>query len=355
MSKHFFDKYFFIGLLATMLAAPVAAQNTRRDRKKPKTELPTNDSIPKQTLTHSTPVPGVQPPPRPKRSNFLVGHIDDSYELGIGAFVNMTTNDLRAIFAPNVAVKPFVRFYDKYTIGVHANAIVQNYADANFSPIVNEMYLTTTTQTKIGKFDIRIGRIAAIKYPYDFIQSVPLENLLLHRFYFDSRRYLPRAVIVKYTSKETSVGIGYGEDTEGFGFTGNGCAIMTIEQNIGENFQIGGFLLHNYNQSFGDIYATYQPTNNDVILLELLDLGGQATFYGIYRHTLKNEDAAFLINGFVQSNDGMAGADMTFQHIKSGTYVSAGAHYHTPFNSKNGWVPFVQTGINKTIFPNKTR
>ncbi|MBQ6736187.1 MAG: hypothetical protein IJQ90_01735 [Alphaproteobacteria bacterium] len=352
------SKYFFVFLLSAMLAGPVAAQNIRRDKKKAKTELPTNDSIPKQTLTHSTPIPGIQPPPRPKRPKFLVGHVDDSYQLNVGSFVNMTTDDLRSVFAPNVTIKPFVRFFDKYTIGAYANVIVQNYATKEFSAITNYAYLDMAAQTKIGKINIKIGKVPVINYPNYFAESVPLGNFLLHRIHLDSRRFVPRAIIASYTGQEMSFGIGYGENTDGFGFMGDGYLIMFFEQKILDNFQMGGFVLDERRQSFGDVYIAYQPTQRDAILLQLLDFGAQPTFYGLYRHTLKNEDAAFSINGFTQSKDGVRGADIAFQHIKSGTYVSAGAHYRDPLMNPQEsaqWTPFIQVGINKTLFPKKVR
>lgn len=357
MKKHFPGKYFLVGLLTTILAGPVAAQNARRDKKKPKTELTANDTT--KTLTHTTPVPGVQPHPKPKHPKVIVGHVDDSYQLGVGSFVNMTTDDLRAVFAPNVTVKPFVRFWDRYTIGTNANVIVQNYTDKNFSAIVNYMYLDANAQTKIGKIGIKFGKIPVINYPDCFAESVPFGNFLMHRVHLDSRRFLPRAIIASYTGDETSFGIGYGEDTDGFGFTGGGYRILYFEQKIVDNFQMGGFVLDAAKQSFGDVYIAYQPTQRDAILLQLLDFGAQPTFYGTYRHELKNKEAAFSINGFSQSKGGARGADVTFQHIKSGTYVSAGAHYNDPLNIKDDthekWIPFVQAGINKTLMPQKTR
>lgn len=358
MKKHFYVKYFLVGLLATILAGPIAAQNTRRDKKKSKTELPANDSIAKQTLTHSMPIPGVQPPSRPKRPKFLVGHVDDSYQLDMGSFVNMTTDDLRAVLAPNVTIKPFVRFFDKYTIGAHANIIVQNYLTKEFSEITDYAYIDMAAQTKIGKISVKIGKVPVINHPNCFTESVPFGNLLLQRIYFDSRRFVPRAIIASYTGQETSFGIGYGEHTDGFGFMGNGYLIMFFEQKIVDNFQMGGFVLDERKQSFGDLYIAYQPTQRDAVVLQLLDFGGQPTFYGLYRHTLKNEEAAFSINGFTQSSGGARGTDIAFQHIKSGTYVSTGAHYRDPLMNPQEsaqWTPFVQVGINKTLMPKKTR
>ena len=356
MSKHFTYKYLFMLLLSAMLSGPVVGQNAPRNKKKDKTELPADDTA--RTLTHSMPVPGVEKTAPHKRKKFLVGHVDDSYELGVGSFVNTTQNDTRAILVPSITAKPFVRFFDKYTIGVYANAIVQNYAGTNFSPVVNEMYLDASTQTKIGKFDIRIGKMAAINYPFGGMESLPFGNFMLHRFYMDSRRYLPRAIIGTYSTPEMTFGIGYGEFGDGFAFDGVGYAIMVIKQKIGDDFEIGGFLLHNYQQSCGDIYVSYQPTRRDMILVQLLDTGEKSILYGAYRHVLKSNDAAIAINGFVQPNDGMAGADITFQHIKSGTYISTGAHHHDPLMNNQEpeqWIPFIQIGINKTLLPKKSR
>ena len=94
-------------------------------------------------------------------------------------------------------------------------------------------------------------------------------------------------------------------------------------------------------------------------MLQLLNTGKQPIFYGLYRHILKNGEAAVAINGFAQKNDGASGADISFQHIKTGTYVSAGAHYNNPLHTitdePDKWQPFIQVGINKTLFPSKTR
>ena len=356
MSKHFKGKYFLIGLLSAMLAGPVAAQNAPRGKRKPKTELPANDTT--KTLTHTTPIPGVQPRQTPKRPKVIIGHMDDSYQLGVGSFINMTTGNLRTVFVPNATIKPFVRFWDKYTIGAHANVIVQNYANKNFSAIANYMYLDANAQTKIGKIGIKFGKIPVINYPNCFVESVPFGNFLMHRIHFDSQRFLPRAIIASYTGDETSFGIGYGEDTDGFGFTGGGYRILYFEQKIVDNFQMGGFVLDAAKQSYGDVYVAYQPTARDAIMLQLLDFGAQPTFYGLYRHAMKNGEAAFSINGFIQSDDGARGADITFQHIKSGTYVSAGAHYHDLVMKPDEfaqWSPFVQVGINKILLPRQSR
>lgn len=355
MSKHFVGKYFLIGLLSTLLAGPVAAQSAPRGKRKPKTELPANDTT--KTLTHSTPIPGVKTPPKPKRKKFLIGHADDSYQLGIGTFLNMSPDNNRAVFIPNVTIKPFVRICDNYMIGVHANAIVQNYGGENFLPVVNEMYLYTSAQTKIGRFDVRVGKMAAINYPVYFMGAMPVSNFLLHRVHFDSRRYLPRAAIGTFNGQDVSLGLGYTEFGDGFGFTGNGYVIMTAEQRFSEGFQIGGFVLTNRRESYGDIYIACQPTNRDALMLQLLSTGNKPIFYGLYRHTLKSGEAAIAINGFAQKKDGASGADISFQHIKTGTYVSAGAHYNDPLHitpdTPAKWQAFVQVGINKTLAPKR--
>lgn len=359
MSKHFTGKYFLIGLLSTMLTGPMVAQNAPRSKKKTKTEIPApaNDTI--KTLTHSTPIPGIQTHPIPPKKKFLVGHMDDSYHIGVGSFIDMTTNNLRVVFAPNVTVKPFVRFFDKYTIGANVNVIVQNYATKDFSAITNYAYIDIAAQTKIGKIDIKIGKVPVINNPNCFAESVPLGNFLMHRIYLDSRRFVPRAIIASYTGQEMSCGIGYGENTDGFGFTGDGYLIMFFEQKILDNFQIGGFVLDERKQSFGDVYIAFQPTQRDAVALQLLNWGGQSTFYGLYKHTLKNGESAIVINGFKQKSDGAAGCDIAFQHIKSGTYISAGAHYNAPLHinidNPAKWQPFVQVGINKTLAPKKSR
>ena len=358
MSKRFTGKYFLIGLLSTVLAGSAVAQNTQNHKKKQKTELPANDTT--KTLTHSTPISAVKTPPMPPKNKFLVGHMDDSYQIGVGAFANMTTDATRTVFVPNITIKPFVRICDRYTIGVYANAIVHNYMCESFSPIVNEMYLTTAAQTNIGKFDIRVGKIAAINYPEYFSQSVPFENLLMLMFRFDAQRYLPRAAIVTFSTKETVFGIGYTENTDGFGFSGNGYVVMTLTQKIGDEFQVGGFVSTNKKESYGDFYTAHRITPRDILILQLLGFGARPVFYGIYQHTLRNGEAAIAINGFTQSDDGPAGADIAFQHIKSGTYVSAGAHYNNPLHitvpdAPAKWKPFVQVGINKTLAPKKSR
>ena len=357
MSKYFAGKYFLIGLLSTILAGPVAAQNEPRGKRKPRTELPTNDTT--KTLTHSTAISSVKTQPKPQRKKFLVGHADDSYQICAGAFLNMTTNDTRAVFSPNATIKPFVRICDNYMIGVHANAIVQNYAGEKFLPVVNEMYLYTSAQTKIGQFDVRVGKMAAINYPIYFMGAMPMSNFLLHRVHFDSRRFLPRAIIGTFHGDFVSFGLGYTEFGDGFGFTGNGYVIMTAEQRFGESFQICGFVFTNRRESYGDIYIACQPTNRDALVLQLLSTGNTPIFYGLYRHTLKSGEAAIAINGFAQKKDGASGADISFQHIKTGTYVSAGAHYNDPLHTITDdpckWQPFVQVGINKTLFPGKTR
>ena len=355
MSKHFTGKYFLIGLLSTILAGPMVAQSAPRGKRKPKTELPANDTT--KTLTHSTPIPGVKTPPKPKRKKFLIGHADDSYQLGIGTFLNMSPDNNRAVFIPNVTIKPFVRICDNYMIGVHANAIVQNYGGENFLPVVNEMYLYTSAQTKIGRFDVRVGKMAAINYPVYFMGAMPVSNFLLHRVHFDSRRYLPRAAIGTFNGQDVSFGLGYTEFGDGFGFTGNGYVIMTAEQRFGEGFQIGGFVLTNSRESHGDIYIACQPTNRDALVLQLLSTGNKPIFYGLYRHTLKSGEAAIAINGFAQKKDGASGADISFQHIKTGTYISAGAHYNDPLHitpdTPAKWQVFVQVGINKTLAPKR--
>ena len=357
MTRHDIGKYFFIMLLSAMLAGPAHAQNNTREKKKEKSELPKSDSTAKQTMTHAMPGSMVQTPPRPKRDLFLVGYVDDSYQLDVGAFINMTQNGMRAVFAPTVVAKPFVRFFDRYTIGVHANAMIQNYMDTCFVPVVNKMYLTMAARTDVGTFDISVGKMPAIEYGSRFTESVPFGNYLMHIMYMDSQRFLPRAIIATYRANETMIGAGYGENTNGFGFNGDGYAIITLRQNVGDDFQIGGFVLSNRTRFDSDVYAIYSPTMRDAIVLQLLNLGARPAFYGAYSHTLKNGAAAFSINGFYQSDDGMAGADITFQHIKSGTYISTGARYRNPLINNNAkWAPFVQAGINKTILPrSKTR
>ena len=353
MNKHFTGKYFLICLLSALLAGPVVAQNSPRGKRKQKTEIPANDTT--RTFTHSTPIPGVKTPPKPKRNKFLVGHADDSYQIGVGAFMNMSPDATRAVFTPNVIVKPFVRICDKYMIGVNANAIVQNYADEKFSSVINEMYLYTSAQTSVGKFDVRVGKMSAINYPVYFMGAMPVSNFLLHRIHFDARRYLPRAAITTFNGEDVSFGLGYTEFTDGFGFAGNGYVIMTAEQRFGDDFQLGGFVLTNKRESYGDAYMAFKPTWHDAVVLQLLDLGGCPTFYGLYKHTLKNGEAAFSINGFKQKKEGAAGCDITFQHIKSGTYVSAGAHYHDPLHTApdtpEKWRPFAEVGINKILSP----
>ena len=357
MSKHFTGKYFLIGLLSTILAGPMVAQNAPRNKKKTKTEMPASDTL--KTLTHSTPIPGIQTHPIPQRKKFLVGHADDSYQIGVGSFIDMTPENIHTVFGPSVTISPFVRICDKYTIGVYANAVVQNYCREDFIPVANEAYLTAAAQTNIGQFDFKIGRVQAIKYPAYFMQSFTLGNFLLHRVHFDSRRYLPRAAIGTFHGQDVSFGLGYTEFGDGFGFTGNGYVIMTAEQRFGDGFQIGGFVFTNRRESYGDIYVACQPTNRDALVLQLLNTGDKPIFYGLYRHTLKNGEAAITVNGFKQKNDGASGANISFQHIKTGTYVSAGAHYNDPLHINMDkpaqWQPFVQVGINKTLAPKKSR
>lgn len=359
MNGRFLGKYFLACLLSTFLAGPVVAQNVSHDKKKTKSESPVNDSTAKNTLTHMAPNTGVQVPTPPKRRAVLVGHVDDSYQIDAAAFVHMTLDGVRAKFAPRVVAKPFVRFLDKYTIGVNAEATIQNYTDKNFAPIVDKMYLFMAARTKIGTFGIKIGKMPAIEYPTCFNESVPGGNYLLHRTNFDSGRFMPRAAVATYKSNDTEIGLGYGENGDGFGFAGNGYAIITLKQNIGDEFQIGGFILTNPRQFCCDAYTMYQPSSRDMIMFQALNMGVRPTFYGIYRHIFKNNEAAIAINGFAQSDDGAAGADIGFQHIKSGTYISAGAHYRDPMNAVADapakWQPFVQIGINKTLSPRKFR
>lgn len=337
----------------------MGAQNTFQNKKRNKTETPARDSV--QTLTHKTPILGLAGSKAPKRKIIKIGHWDDSYAIDIGTFINMSPDDVCAVFVPKINVTPFIRIYDKYTVGVHANAIVQNYSGEKFTPIVRDFYITANARTSVGEFEIRVGRIPGLDATDDFIKYMPVGNYMMNIIYMDSCNYLSRAVMAQYRGKDVHFSLGYAENDNGFGFSGNGNVVMSGQQRIGDNFQVGGMVIMNRKHPYGSIYMKYNFPDYSGLLLELLNLGGVPSFYGAYYHTFFNNDMIIGLNGFTQWNDGPHGANIGFYHTKSGAYTAMGATYHDPIRKRhtngaqspqyNKWSPFIEVGLNKRLFP----
>ena len=359
MNRHIAKKYFVMGLLSAILAAPACAQNTHRNKKRNKIETPVRDSV--KTLTHTTPILGVDTPRPPKRKNIKMGHWDDSYAIDVGAFINMSPNDVCAVFVPNFTIKPFMRIRDKYTVGVHANAIVQNYSGNGFTPMVRDFYLMANARTSVGEFGMRVGQIPALDAMDDFIQYMPGGNYMMNIIYMDSCNYMPRAAMAQYSGSNVYFSFGYMENDNGFGFSGNGNMFMAGHQQIGDNFQVGGMVIINRKSTRGDIYIKYNFPGYSGLLFEWVNLGGVPAFYGNYYHALFNGDMVIGLNGFYQWHDGPTGANLGLYHTKSGAYTAFGATYHDPIRKKhasgiqnpqyNKWSPFIEVGLNKRLFP----
>lgn len=361
MKSRWVIKYFLLGIMATALAGPVVAQNNRQNRKKSKTESVAKDTLRVQTLTHTTPVIGVHVPPAPQRKKFLVGHVDDSYRVDVNAAANMGVGTPRAIFAPVIVANPFVKFCDKYTVGAHANIMLHNFTGNNFSPVVYEMYLDGVADTKVGKFEIKIGKFIAINFDNDFSKYMPVHDQLMTNIHFAPGWNLKRAATFTYRGQEASFGLGYAENHDGFGVDGDGKIVMIMSQNIGEYFQIGGTIQFNKTDSRIDSYIDWAPTYRNIVFIRVTDIGGRAMFYGTFGHAICDNDATIALNGYVQSGDGARGANIGFYHTKSGAYIATGATYHDPMHGTNmdgtpnpqydKWSPFVEIGIKKTLVP----
>ena len=101
------------------------------------------------------------------------------------------------------------------------------------------------------------------------------------------------------------------------------------------------------------------------MLLEFLNMGERPAFFGTYQYKLKDNVASIALTGFAQSDDGIKGGTIGIYHTASGAYVAVGATYHDPVYQPNAdgtpnenfgkFAPSVELGINRGVFPRKTR
>ena len=285
----------------------------------------------------------------------------DVFDAKVKLCSNMSPNNIRAVFAPVVTEQSFMSIDNKVTVGELATTMLQNWATEEMSPIIVNAYTYVDINTKFGKIYTKIGKFSELDYSPEFAQYMPVSFQLINMIDFAAGHYLPRAVVVGFQNGHTKTSIGYAEDSPGIKITGNGGVILTMESIIDKNWKMGGTVFIAQDRTSGEFQSIYNMPNKDIVLLQLLDIGVRPTVYVGYKHGFHNDVAVIALNGFYQSNDGMAGGGVSITHSKSGVYVSGGAIYHDPLRRTkpdsmpnegyNKISPFLEIGINKTVYP----
>lgn len=329
------------------------------DDEKQKSKQITNMTSDKSsTLTHTAPFNAFDTKILPKNSKIKISNPEDALYIELQTFTNMSGKDLKCVFSPLVVLKPFIRIKDKFMLSFITTQMVHNYAKPSMIAVTHDMYVHAKLATKYGDCFLKLGNFSALNYSGKFSKRMPVSNYFINASYFNAGHYFPRAVMGGFSNGETTVGIGYAEDNNnGFYFNGDGWVVLCIEEKFEDSFQFGGLLKVNKHKSFGNVHLILTPTYRDNVLLEFLNMGERFAFHGTYSHDLKDNKATIYVNGFVQSDDGIRGGNIGFYHPASGAYVATGAVYRDPLRGEqnDNFSPLLEFGINKGIYPGKTR
>lgn len=339
-------------VLVTLFGGNVAAQNIDGDT--------IRRFNPMETLTHTRSVV-LNEPHKPKNPTVKFGHPQDVLYVELQSFTHATTNNVRTVFAPLVVVSPFVRFYDKFTVGLTTTQMIQNYTTTSMTHLTHDMYMTMDLRTSVGNFNVKVGNFSPLNYSAKFAKSMPISTFFINALYMNSGSYFPRAVIGTYENKGTTVSLGYMEQTPGFKFTGDGYVVLSMQERIGENIHFGGVMATNNKETFGNLQLICMPTPHDAILLQAINLGVRGALHMTYCHIFSDDQASIAINAFKEQGDGIAGANVSVFHKKTGAYGSIGATKHNPLYLTNPesplyehydkWAPHAEIGIAYGIKP----
>ena len=313
-----------------------------------------NDSIPMlNTLTHQNQI-SLTPKQKPKNPVVKFGHPQDILYIELESFTHATTDNVRTVFSPLVVVSPFVRFHDKFTVQFTTTQMIQNYTTTTMTPLTHDMYVTMKLWTKVGEFNIKAGNFSPLNYSAKFSKDMPISTFFINALYMNSGYYFPRAVIGTFENDETTISLGYMEQTPGFQFTGNGYVVLVVQERV-ENVQFGGVMATNNKETFGNLQFMYTPTPRDAILFQAINLGVQNALHGTYRHTFRNGQASIAINAFKEQDDGIAGANIALFLKKVGAYAAIGATKHNPlyltdpesplYKHYDKWTPYAEIGV----------
>ncbi len=341
------DKYILACALALSVFGHGNAQNLPRNRRRAKAENIAKDSV--QTMTHMAPFKPLRKIDIPKNPNVKISNLDESLDVQLWTFTNATTDNVKCVFAPLVVIKPFIRFKDRFDIGITTTQMVQNYTSDKMTTLTHDIYAHAKLRTRVGDFSIRAGNFSAMNYAGDFLIAMPINNFFINAMYLKSGHYYPRAIIGGFSNNELAVQIGYAEENAGgFKFTGGGAVVIASEVFIEDIFK-GGFLVTIGEKTVLDFQIVWTPNNQNSLLLEVTGINNQAGFHGAYKHTFTRGNMDIFVNGFKQTGDGVAGGALGLRHTKSGAYAAIGATYHDPMQKANenykNFAPYAEFGI----------
>ena len=341
------DKYILACALALGVAGHGNAQNPRQNRQRAKTEAVEKDSV--RTMTHTAPFKPLHEPNIPKNPNIKISNLNESLNVQLWTFTNATTDNVKCVFAPLVIIKPFIRFKDKFDIGITTTQMFQNYTSDKMTTITYDMYAYAKLRTYVGNFSIRAGNFSAMNYAGDFLTAMPINNFFINALSMGSGHFYPCAIIGGFKNDEMAIQIGYAEEnSSGFKFTDGGALVMVSEVFIEDIFK-GGLLVTIGEKTYMDFQIAWTPNNQNSLLLEVTNIGGNAGFHGAYKHNFTQGKMDIFVNGFKQSGDGIAGGALGLRHTKSGAYAAIGATRFDPMqkareNYKN-FAPYAEFGI----------
>ncbi len=326
------------------------------DKKSRRTTPMRSDSVAwSQTRSHDIPMLGgvATGVPKPPRHPVVFSHPNDAVALDFMAAANMGRDTIRAIFASNIIIRPFVRFNNNITIGANADITFYNTISRQVSSIVQQMYLYTAMNTQIGEFKVCIGRIPAFNRPDDFKKHSGIYDHLLNKLYFEQNVVMPRGATITYDNDETVMTVGYVEHSNGVWVSGDGDLMVAIQQKIGDNFKIDGVILDMLRNVTGNLQFVYSPTARDNILVQIFGIPNKMVWGATYKHGIKNLPVTACMNGFVARSDGRAGANVGIYHNSTGAYVLVGAIQNTI--NENKWDPIFEIGIFHQVFPRRSK
>ena len=341
------DKYILACALTLGVAGHGNAQNPPQNRRHAKTENVAKDSI--QTMTHTAPFKPLREPNIPKNPNVKISNLDESLYIELETFTNATTDNVKCVFAPLVVIKPFIRFKDRFDIGITTTQMVQNYTSDKMTTLTHNMYAHAKLRTRVGNFLFQVGKFSAMNYAGDFLIAMPINNFFINALYMRSGHFYPRAIIGGFSNNEMAIQIGYAEENAGgLKFTGGGAVVIASEVFIEDIFK-GGFLVTIGEKTVLDFQIVWTPNNQNSLLLEVTGINNQAGFHGAYKHTFTRGNMDIFVNGFKQTGDGVAGGAVGLRHTKSGAYAAIGATYHDPMHGANEnyekITPYAEFGI----------
>ena len=357
MLNCFDKKYLLACMLSFALGGHAVAQEENSDKQENQTEFsvdPKQFDI-SQTLTHKAPLQ-INQPQKSRNSAVKFSNLEDALYIKLQSFTHATNNNVRTVFAPLVVVSPFVRFYDRFTVQFITTQMIQNFTTKSMTHMTHDMYVNMDLQTSIGHFEIKFGNLSPLNFSAKFADKMPINTFFINALYMNSGSYFQRAAIGSYRNQETTVSLGYVENTPGFQFTGHdGYVMFSLQQSVGEHVQFGGVVVTNNRETFGNAQLICTPTDRYGILLQLLNLGVKPAFHATYYHNFKNNQASVAINGFKEKGDGIVGANVAIFFTRFGAYAAVGATKHNPlyltdpesplYERYGKWTPSAEIGI----------